>query len=397
MKAMPVAVVGGVVAALVLPVLAVAAIAGSLIPTATSAAACADPVAGRSAGWRPPLLGRYLVSSRFGNRYHPVLHTTRLHTGIDLVATGPRTVVAAARGTVLTRGYHRAYGNQVVIDHGGGLRTRYAHLAGPSPVTADQTVAPGHRLGVQGATGYVTGPHLHFEVIRHGRPINPAPFMTAHHAPLTGAATHRPTTAPATDRGQGPTARSGAGPSRVTATRADGQRVTLTGAQLTNAATIARVGHQVHAGRRGTLIALMAALQESTLRNLNSGDRDSIGLFQQRAGWGTPAQRHTPRHAARAFFGGPTGPNAGHPPGLLDQPRWQHLPLGAAAQAVQVSAFPRAYTPWAPVAHALLARVAGAVPAACVDAAAGTAAATPHPRAPGTPGTRRPEVTPWAA
>jgi hypothetical protein len=93
---------------------------------------------------------------------------------------------------------------------------------------------------------------------------------------------------------------------------------------------------------RATLVALMTALQESQLMNLGYGDRDSLGLFQQRpsAGWGTPDQIMNPRYAIEAFFGGALPPD---PPGLVDIDHWMLMPYTEAAQAVQVSAFPDAY------------------------------------------------------
>jgi hypothetical protein len=93
---------------------------------------------------------------------------------------------------------------------------------------------------------------------------------------------------------------------------------------------------------RATLIALMTALQESGLENIDYGDRDSVGLFQQRpsAGWGTVQQIMDPAYAAEAFFGGVNPPS---PPGLVDVDGWPAMSLTEAAQAVQVSAFPDAY------------------------------------------------------
>jgi hypothetical protein len=114
------------------------------------------------------------------------------------------------------------------------------------------------------------------------------------------------------------------------------------------AGIIAAVGQQAGVPPYGLQIALATAMQESQLRNLPYGDRDSLGLFQQRpsAGWGTAEQVMDPVYAARAFFGGPTGPNNGQPPGLLDIDGWTDMPLTVAAQAVQRSAFPDAYARW---------------------------------------------------
>jgi hypothetical protein len=93
---------------------------------------------------------------------------------------------------------------------------------------------------------------------------------------------------------------------------------------------------------RATLVALMTAMQESQLQNIDYGDRDSVGLFQQRpsAGWGTVQQILDPTYAAEAFFGGPNPPS---PPGLVDIDGWPAMSYTEAAQAVQVSAFPDAY------------------------------------------------------
>ncbi|MER7112257.1 peptidase M23 [Streptomyces sp. NPDC000229] len=114
--------------------------------------------------------------------------------------------------------------------------------------------------------------------------------------------------------------------------------------QITNAKIIDGVAVKRKLPGRATLIALMTALQESGLRNIDYGDRDSVGLFQQRpaAGWGTVAQIMNPEYSANAFFG---GRGAGHPPGLVDIKDWQLKPLGVVAQAVQVSAFPDLYAP----------------------------------------------------
>jgi LysM repeat protein len=115
-----------------------------------------------------------------------------------------------------------------------------------------------------------------------------------------------------------------------------------------NAAVIVQVGQELGVPDYGIVIALATAMQESTLRNLNWGDRDSVGLFQQRpsSGWGTVEQLTTPAHAARLFYGGPSNPNRGYTRGLLDIRDWQALPLTQAAQAVQISAYPDHYAKW---------------------------------------------------
>lgn len=162
-------------------------------------------------------------------------------------------------------------------------------------------------------------------------------------------------------------------PDRLNTRTTDGLTVTLDRTQLTHAATIATVGGRTPGvGRDGVLIALMAALTESSLRMLTNtsthpesanfpndgdgGDHDSLGLFQMRpsAGWGTVAKLMDPTYQARAFFGGPTGPNHGSPRGLLDVPDWQQLKPGEAAQAVEVSAYPDRYARFERVADTIL-------------------------------------------
>ena len=114
------------------------------------------------------------------------------------------------------------------------------------------------------------------------------------------------------------------------------------------ATTIISVGRQLGVSDYGIVIALATAMQESTMRNLTWGDRDSVGLFQQRpsSGWGTVAQLTTPDHAARLFYGGPSNPNTGVTRGLLDIAGWESMSLTVAAQKVQISAYPDAYAKW---------------------------------------------------
>jgi LysM repeat protein len=122
----------------------------------------------------------------------------------------------------------------------------------------------------------------------------------------------------------------------------------LTVEQTANARVIIQVARELGVSDRGTVIALAAAMQESGLRNLNYGDRDSLGLFQQRpsTGWGTPEQIMDPVRSAKAFFGGASNPNKGFTRGLLDIPGWESMPLTVAAQKVQISAYPDAYAKW---------------------------------------------------
>lgn len=141
--------------------------------------------------------------------------------------------------------------------------------------------------------------------------------------------------------------------------------------QTTNAATILEVGQADRVPAYGQEIALATAMQESSLQNLDHGDRDSLGLFQQRPsqGWGTPAQIMDPVYAATQFY-----------QHLLKVRGWQSMTLAQAAQAVQASGHPQAYARWQADAAALISRLS-AKAAAALQAAAGQGASC----APGQP------------
>jgi LysM repeat protein len=122
----------------------------------------------------------------------------------------------------------------------------------------------------------------------------------------------------------------------------------LTSEQVANAVIIVQVGRQLGVSDRGITIALGTAMTESGIRNLDWGDRDSLGLFQQRPsyGWGTAEQVRDPVRAAKVFYGGPSDPNGWNTRGLLDYPGWESMTFTQAAQAVQNSAYPDAYARW---------------------------------------------------
>ncbi|MCW3494761.1 LysM peptidoglycan-binding domain-containing protein [Microbacterium sp. SSM24] len=127
--------------------------------------------------------------------------------------------------------------------------------------------------------------------------------------------------------------------------------------QTENARLIIRIGRELGVPDRGIAIALGTAMQESWIRNLDWGDRDSLGLFQQRpsTGWGTADQVRDRVRSIKAFYGGPGDPNGTRTRGLLDIPDWQSMSFAQAAQAVQVSAYPDRYARWEKPAYAWLA------------------------------------------
>jgi murein DD-endopeptidase MepM/ murein hydrolase activator NlpD len=114
------------------------------------------------------------VTSRFGDRNHPLFRSREMHTGIDLAAAHGTPVATAAAGTVEFAGRRQGYGNLVIVRHAGNYRTYYAHLS--SFATALRAGAPlrqGDLVGRVGSTGWATGAHLHFELRRGGQPIDP--------------------------------------------------------------------------------------------------------------------------------------------------------------------------------------------------------------------------------
>ncbi len=131
-----------------------------------------------------PVQGR--ITSDFGVRRDPFHGRRRSHRGVDLSAPLGAPVVAARTGTVRFAGERGGYGNLVIVDHGGGLETWYAHLD-RIDVRAGSRIAAGRDLGTVGQTGRATGPHLHFEVREHGVAVDPGDWFGARephaHAP----------------------------------------------------------------------------------------------------------------------------------------------------------------------------------------------------------------------
>jgi murein DD-endopeptidase MepM/ murein hydrolase activator NlpD len=124
-----------------------------------------------SSGMTWPVAGAH-ITSYFGNRYHPILHFTRFHAGVDFGASWGSPIVAAADGQVAAAGWAGGYGREVQISHGSGLTTVYAHM---SEIVAQpgSFVHAGQLIGYVGSSGLSTGPHLHYEVRRNGVPVNP--------------------------------------------------------------------------------------------------------------------------------------------------------------------------------------------------------------------------------
>jgi murein DD-endopeptidase MepM/ murein hydrolase activator NlpD len=133
-------------------------------------AAHAEQPAPLTGGMTWPVAGR--ITSYFGYRYHPILHFSRFHAGLDFGASWGSPIVAAADGQVVAAGWAGGYGRQVRIAHGGGILTSYSHM---SQIAAEpgSFVRRGQLIGYVGSSGLSTGPHLHYEVRRMGQPVNP--------------------------------------------------------------------------------------------------------------------------------------------------------------------------------------------------------------------------------
>ena len=189
------AAIGAVAAVLVvLPLVMVLIAAGIVAPAVVAGVLCGPTTPAAedlpSGGWRPPLTSRYRLTSPYGRRLHPVDHVWRLHTGQDLAGhPAGSAVVAAAGGTVAAAGWGGPYGNRVILSHGNQISTMYGHLARIDPrIRPGGVVAAGQRLGVEGSTGTATGIHLHFQIERSGRPVDPVRFMRDQGVRLDGRA-----------------------------------------------------------------------------------------------------------------------------------------------------------------------------------------------------------------
>lgn len=131
-----------------------------------------------SQGWARPAFGR--ITDGFGPRVAPIPGVLPFHHGVDIAASCNSSIYAAQSGTVIYAGWYGTYGNFVLIDHGSGISTGYAHIvSGGIKVHYGQEVVVGQVIAKVGSTGASTGCHLHFEVREWGSAVNPVPFMAA--------------------------------------------------------------------------------------------------------------------------------------------------------------------------------------------------------------------------
>ncbi len=140
---------------------------------------------GRASGMlQRPVPGQ--VSSNFGMRRHPILGYSRMHKGMDFRAGYGTPILAATDGRVAAAGWAGGYGKQVRLVHSGGLVTSYSHMS-RIVARAGSRVRQGQVIGYVGSTGLSTGPHLHYEIYRNGRPVNPQSVKFTSQAQLSGA------------------------------------------------------------------------------------------------------------------------------------------------------------------------------------------------------------------
>lgn len=126
-----------------------------------------------------PVPGYTRITSHFGMRTHPITGVYKLHTGVDIGAPMGSQFIAANDGIVTYAGWNTAYGNMVIVDHGGGITTLYAH-GSEILVNVGDTVYQGHPVLKVGSTGYSTGPHAHFEVRINGDYVEPLDYITSY-------------------------------------------------------------------------------------------------------------------------------------------------------------------------------------------------------------------------
>ncbi|MBD2868435.1 peptidoglycan DD-metalloendopeptidase family protein [Paenibacillus sp. IB182493] len=136
----------------------------------------ANPYTGGRLGM--PIKDNYRISSGFGTRIHPITGKRHTHTGLDFAAPQGTDIYAAEDGVVIVAQVWSTYGNCVIIDHGNGLWTLYAHIRnGGTFVEKGDTVKKGENIAEVGSTGNSTGPHLHFEVRKNETPVNPSGYL----------------------------------------------------------------------------------------------------------------------------------------------------------------------------------------------------------------------------
>ncbi len=262
--------------------------------------------------------GDFTLTSGFGPRWGTE------HNGQDFGARIGTPIYAAADGIVTRAGPASGFGQWIVLDHEiegrGTVSTVYGHMPSDGGVLVRQgdTVTAGQMIGKVGNNGQSTGPHLHFEVWQGGRfggtPQDPMPWLkgdgsgnqTGNPLPAPQAPGSAPQPAPGDSGGDAGSASGAPSRQELLPQPPVGAQMEqqLTADRVANAETIIGVGKGMGIPPRGWVIALAISLQESNLVNLQGGDRDSLGLFQQRPsqGWGSREQITDPKYSAQKYY-----------------------------------------------------------------------------------------------
>ncbi len=327
------------------------------------------------------------IAERFGLRTADLLArnglswSSLIFPGQVLALGGSAPVAAAPAPTSAARSYtiqrgdtvsaiagRLGVGTQAILDANGLVRTSIIYPGQTLRIPAAGTASSGGAIDIQTVSSVTPsapadGPST--PVVTAPTPVVSSSYTVRTGDTVSGIATRFGVSAAAVMQanGLGPASIIYAGRTLaipgVTALQ-DGSSVTpLTAEMAANARIVIQTGRALGVPDRGIVIALATAMQESSLRNLGYGDRDSVGLFQQRpsTGWGSVPQLTDVSYASRLFYGGPQNPNAGRTKGLLDIPGWQSMTVAQAAQRVQISAYPDAYAKWEKSAWAWLAQL----------------------------------------
>ena len=314
------------------------------------------PVVDTGGPVRIPVVGRFTSTGEFGMRKLPVSGVLKLHAGLDLTETpanGP--IVAAKDGVVSATPSDTNGGNQIYISHGGGLETRYLHLASRTVKVGDK-VSAGQQVGIEGTSGQSTSPHLDFEVLMAGQPMNPRTWLTQQGVTVPPAGVQGTALGPTSTAGASggltftpimPTSSQSVAVSAVV-TQIPAKVGNYKGDQVLNAAYIIKAGQGLSLDAWTITVGVMTAMGESSLTNIDHGDiagTDSRGLFQQRGNgaWGSYADRMSPPIASTNFF-----------KALIAVPGYRLVDPTIAAHRVQGNSDPYYYAPFWPQAVQML-------------------------------------------
>lgn len=325
------------------------------------------------------------ITSGYGHRWG------KMHNGLDFGIPLNTPIYSIADGKVLYAGPSgtpsEGFGQSIWITHKIGGETwtsQYGHMANATKyVKTGDTIKVGQHIADSGNNGSSTGPHLHFQIqkgaVKVGGFTDPKKWLEDKKAVWASKPGKSSTILPSNyiNMTTNPVVKPMVGffSNMVRNVNVNNGNINiaviskysaLNSSQKDNAKKIIQAGKEGKINSWGWTIALAVAMQESTMNNINGGDRDSLGLFQQRPsmGWGSKAEITNPLKSAAAFYGTAKHTNN---PGLVDVKGWEKMPLTVAAQKVQRSGFPSAYAKWEPLAKDIVLQVADEVVAGAGD------------------------------